>query len=294
VKILSTTNSVDLAKKIANRILCEYINTDVTRFNDLELRIQIEKNLNSEEAVIISSISSPANDHLMELLLIADAAKNAHAFKITAIITYFGYGRQDRISYNYSPISAKLVAGLIEAAGIDKIITLDLHSTSISDFFNIEHYNITSLPLFIDDIKKIPNCMIISPDEGGIFRAQEYASKLNLDLAYIDKIRDENNICHMNNISQNVINKNCVIIDDIIDSASTICKASQLLMQKGATSVCAYITHGVLSKDAIKKIEDSSLTKITITNSIVNNITSNKFQILDIEPLFSSKPTPTI
>ncbi|KKB96851.1 Ribose-phosphate pyrophosphokinase [Candidatus Arcanobacter lacustris] len=294
MKILSTTNSVDLAKKIANRILCEYINTDVTRFNDLELRIQIEKNLNSEEAVIISSISSPANDHLMELLLIADAAKNAHASKITAIITYFGYGRQDRISYNYSPISAKLVAGLIEAAGIDKIITLDLHSTSISDFFNIEHYNITSLPLFIDDIKKIPNCMIISPDEGGIFRAQEYASKLNLDLAYIDKIRDENNICHMNNISQNVINKNCVIIDDIIDSASTICKASQLLMQKGATSVCAYITHGVLSKDAIKKIEDSSLTKITITNSIVNNITSNKFQILDIEPLFSSKPTPTI
>ncbi len=294
MKILSTTNSVDLAKKIANRLSCEYINTDVTRFSDLELRIQIEKNLNSEEVVIISSISSPANDHLMELLLIADAAKNAHASKITAIITYFGYGRQDRISYNYSPISAKLVAGLIEAAGIDKIITLDLHSTSISDFFNIEHYNITSLPLFIDDIKKIPNCMIISPDEGGIFRAQEYASKLNLDLAYIDKIRDENNICHMNNISQNVINKNCVIIDDIIDSASTICKASQLLMQKGAASVCAYITHGVLSKDAIKKIEDSSLTKITITNSIVNNITSNKFQILDIEPLFSLKPTPTI
>jgi ribose-phosphate pyrophosphokinase len=288
VKILSGSANIDMAKKIATRLSCEYINTNVTRFNDLELRIQIEKNLTSEEIVIISSISPPANDHLMELLLISDAAKNAGATKITALITYFSYARQDRISYNYSPISAKLVANLIKAAGIDKIITFDLHSQLISDFFSIEHKNISPLSLFIEDIRKIPNSMIISPDEGGILRAEEYSNKLNLDLAFIGKIRDKNNICHMDNISKDVINKNCVIIDDIVDSASTICSASKLLMQKGASSVCAYVTHGLLSNDAAEKIQDSSLAKITITNSIANNVALGKFRIIDIESLICS------
>jgi ribose-phosphate pyrophosphokinase len=290
--IIAGNSHTYLANKISKTVGAPIILANTAKFEDQELRIQINGNLYEKDIAILQSTSKPANEHLMELLLLADTARRAGARKIIAIIPYFGYSRQDRPSYNCGPISASLVATLIEASGINKVITVDLHSGQSEGFFKIGVQNLDPVPLFANLYKDLDNCIVISPDVGGMPRAQKLASYLRVDLGVINKIRNRiTGECAMSDIIGNVAGKNCIIIDDIIDTGSTIFKASDLLFENGAKSVSACVTHGVFSGDCIKKIEKSHFDKFYITDTINHKLLPDKIEVISVNDITSKAIT---
>ncbi len=267
----------------SNRALCEAISgyldipltsADIRRFSDNEIFVEIHENVRGEDVFVIQSTSYPANDHVMELLIMIDALKRASARRITAVLPYFGYARQDRKPGPRTPISAKLVANLITVAGADRVLTMDLHAGQIQGFFDIPTDNLFAAPVLVRDIKEhfdINNLMIVSPDVGGVVRARAHAKRIGefgVPLAIIDKRRERAGESEVMNIIGEVEGKDCILVDDIVDTAGTLCNAADALLRAGATSVNAYVAHGVLSGKALERIENSSLSSLVVTDSI--------------------------
>jgi len=238
----------------------------------MEIFVEIQENVRGSDAFIIQSTSFPANDHLMELLIITDALRRSSARRITAVIPYFGYARQDRKSGSRTPISAKLVANLIMRAGVDRVMTLDLHAGQIQGFFDIPTDNLIAAPVLVKDIRdhhSTQNLIIVSPDVGGVVRARDIADRLDTDLAIIDKRRERAGVSEVMNIIGDVAGRRCILIDDIVDTAGTLCNAAVALIEAGASAVSAYVTHGVLSGPAVPRIAASPIETLAITDSIV-------------------------
>ena len=284
MQIIPGLSNRQLAMRISQEIGAKLLRVQIDNFSDGELRVQVLDNIGTD-VVIVQSTSTPVNDHLVELLLLADTAKRAGAKNIIAIIPYFGYSRQDRFTYKYGPISASLVIKMLEAAGITAVVTLDLHSSQLEGIFNISVTNLSTESIFFPVLETKENIIIVSPDIGGIVRARNYSSLLGVDLAIINKSRDTNNACLMSEIIGNVGTKNCIIVDDIIDGATTICMATEILLEHGAKNVEAIVTHAVLSGDAIAKIENSSLKHIYVSDSIYHKKLPSKFTVLPIHQL---------
>lgn len=278
--IIAGNSNIKLAQAIAIKLQCQCIKADIRQFEDHELCIQIKGSFQGEDVVIVQSTSKPANDHLMEVLLIADAARRAGARHITAMMPYFGYSRQDRASSSCGAVSADLVAKMLESAGVDRVVTMDIHSQQVEKFFNIEMVNIQSSQLFALLLRDDHDCVIISPDSGGISRARALSDFLGLDLAVISKFRDAAGVCRMGEIAGEVEGRHCVIIDDIVDTGATLYKAAELLMQRGALSVKAYVTHAVLSGKAAEMIKNSAIDALYVSDSIVQNKLPNKIAVI--------------
>jgi ribose-phosphate pyrophosphokinase len=284
MQIISGSSNLRLAKNITKQIGAKLLTTKIDNFSDGELRVQVLDEIGKNVA-IVQSTSMPVNDHLMELLLLADTASRAGAQNIAAIIPYFGYSRQDRCTYKNGPISASMVIKMLEASGITEVVTLDLHSNQLEGFFNIPVTNLSTETVFAPFFQNQKDTIIVSPDIGGIQRARNYSSLLGTNLAIINKSRDIANIASMNGIFGDVRGMNCLIIDDIIDGADTICSATELLLENGAKQVDAIVTHAVLSGDSVGKITKSSLQNIYISDSIYHENLPSKFQILAIDEL---------
>lgn len=271
MKIFTGNSNITLGKSICDRLQVSMGKASVRRFPDMEVFVEILENVRGEDTFFIQSIAYPANDNLMELLVAIDALRRGSARRITAIMPYYGYARQDRKSGPRTPISAKLVANLITVAGADRCLTMDLHAGQIQGFFDIPLDNLYAEPVFIKDIRQRYGddpITIVSPDIGGVIRARALARHLDVDLAIIDKRREKASISEVMNIIGDVRSHRCILIDDIIDSAGTLCNASRALMEAGADSVCAYVTHGVFSGDAVRRINDSPIERLVITDSI--------------------------
>jgi len=271
MKILSCNSNVDLAKSISKNLNSQLIKAEVKRFSDREVFVEVQENVRGEDMFVIQSTSYPANDNLMELLVSLDALRRASARRITAVIPYYGYARQDRKSGPRTPISAKLVANLITKAGADRILTMDLHAGQIQGFFDIPTDNLFAAPVFVKDIEEKYEgkpLVIVSPDVGGVVRARAIARRINANLAIIDKRREKAGSSEVMNIIGDVKNHHCIIVDDIIDSGGTICNAAQALIDVGALSVDSYVTHGVLSGSAVTNISNSPLNSLVTTDSI--------------------------
>jgi ribose-phosphate pyrophosphokinase len=271
MKILSCNSNVDLAKSISQNLNSKLVKAEVKRFSDMEVFVEVQENVRGEDMFVIQSTSYPANDHLMELLVSLDALRRASARRITAVIPYYGYARQDRKSGPRTPISAKLVANLITKAGADRILTMDLHAGQIQGFFDIPTDNLFAAPVFVKDIEekyKGKPLVIVSPDVGGVVRARAIARRINANLAIIDKRREKAGSSEVMNIIGDVKDHHCIIVDDIIDSGGTICNAAQALIDVGALSVDSYVTHGVLSGSAVTNISNSPLSSLVTTDSI--------------------------
>jgi len=271
MKILSCNSNINLAESISKALNSQLVKVDVKRFSDMEVFVEVQENVRGEDMFIIQSTSYPANDNLMELLVSLDALRRASARRITAVIPYYGYARQDRKSGPRTPISAKLVANLITKAGADRILTMDLHAGQIQGFFDIPTDNLFAAPVFVKDIEgryKNKPVVIVSPDVGGVVRARAIARRINANLAIIDKRREKAGLSEVMNIIGDVSNHHCIIVDDIIDSGGTICNAAQALIDVGALSVDAYVTHGVLSGSAVSNISNSPLSSLVTTDSI--------------------------
>ena len=271
MKILSCNSNINLAESISKALNTQLVKVDVKRFSDMEVFVEVQENVRGEDMFIIQSTSYPANDNLMELLVSLDALRRASARRITAVIPYYGYARQDRKSGPRTPISAKLVANLITKAGADRILTMDLHAGQIQGFFDIPTDNLFAAPVFVKDIEgryKNKPVVIVSPDIGGVVRARAIARRINANLAIIDKRREKAGLSEVMNIIGDVSNHHCIIVDDIIDSGGTICNAAQALIDVGALSVDAYVTHGVLSGSAVSNISNSPLNSLVTTDSI--------------------------
>ncbi|UPT61924.1 MAG: ribose-phosphate pyrophosphokinase [Hyphomonadaceae bacterium JAD_PAG50586_4] len=272
MKLISGNANQTLAKAIAEHLDLPLAEAEFRRFKDNEIFVEIKENVRGEDVFIIQSTSYPANDHLMELLIGIDALRRASARRITAVIPYYGYGRQDRKVGGRTPISAKLVANLVTMAGANRVLTLELHAGQIQGFFDIPTDNLFSTPVLEKDIRE--NCkdatklMIVSPDVGGVVRARALANKLGADLAIVDKRREKAGVSEVMHIIGDVEGRECILIDDIVDSGGTLCNAAEALIEKGATSVSAYITHGVLSNGAAKRVDQSKLKEMVVTNSI--------------------------
>ena len=293
MKILSGTSNLSLSRNIARQIKLKLVNTNIKTFADGEVYVEINENIRGNSVFVIQSTSTPANDNLMELLLCIDALRRSSAKNITAVIPYFGYARQDRKVVPRTSISAKLVSNLITNAGANRIVTVDLHSGQIQGFFDIPVDNLFTTPLFARYIKKNlknKNLICVSPDVGGVQRTRGLATKINVDLAIIDKRRPQPGKSQVMRIIGNVQNKECIIVDDIIDSGGTIVNAADALIREGAKSVYVFVTHAVLSGEAINKIKKSKINKLIITDSIDNakkikNV--SKIQVLSIAPLMA-------
>jgi len=286
MKILACNSNRPLAENISKTLNSQLIKADVKRFSDMEVFVEVQENVRGEDMFVIQSTSYPANDNLMELLVSLDALRRASARRITAVIPYYGYARQDRKSGPRTPISAKLVANLITKAGADRVLTMDLHAGQIQGFFDIPTDNLFAAPVFIKDIEKRYNnkpVVIVSPDVGGVIRARAIARRINVNLAIIDKRREKAGSSEVMNIIGDVANHHCILVDDIIDSGGTLCNAAQALIDAGATSVDAYVTHGVLSGSAVSRINNSPLDMLVTTDSIkateAIKVTSNIRQI---------------
>ena len=291
MKIVSGNSNLPLAKRISTHLGVPLVDATIKKFPDKEIFVEIKENVRGEDVFVIQSTSFPANDHVMELLITIDALKRGSAKRIAAIVPYYGYARQDRKSGPRTPISAKLVANLISTAGANRALMVDLHAGQIQGFFDIPTDNLFAAPVFISDIKKkfeSKNTIIVSPDVGGVVRARAIAKRVDCDLAIIDKRRERASVSEVVNIIGEVEGKNCVLIDDICDTAGTLTNAATALKNDKAKSVFAYITHGVLSDPAIERIENSPIDKMIITDSILARddvIKSNKIDILSIAPL---------
>ena len=286
MKILACNSNINLAESISKTLNTRLVKAEVKRFSDMEVFVEVQENVRGEDMFVVQSTSYPANDNLMELLVALDALRRASARRITAVIPYYGYARQDRKSGPRTPISAKLVANLITKAGADRILTMDLHAGQIQGFFDIPTDNLFAAPVFVKDIEENYNnkpVVIVSPDVGGVVRARAYARRINANLAIIDKRREKPGSSEVMNIIGDVSNHHCIIVDDIIDSGGTICNAAQALIDVGAISVDAYVTHGVLSGSAVSNISNSPLSSLVTTNSIkateAVNMSSNIRQI---------------
>ncbi len=272
MKILAGNSNPPLAEAISAYLNLPMTKASIRRFPDMEVFVEILENVRGEDVFFIQSASFPANDNLMELLVAIDALKRGSARRITAVIPYYGYARQDRKSGPRSPISAKLVANLVTVAGASRVLTLDLHAGQIQGFFDIPTDNLFAAPVFIKDIKekyKSKKLMIVSPDVGGVVRARAIAKSINVDLAIIDKRRKRAGVSEVMNIIGDVDGYHCVLVDDIVDSAGTLCNAAQALTDAGASGVTAYVTHGVLSGGAVARVASSPLDRLVITDSIM-------------------------
>lgn len=270
-KILSCNSNRPLADAISKYMELPLTKADVKRFSDMEVFVEIQENVRGEDVFLIQSTSSPTNDNLMELLVALDALKRGSASRITAVIPYYGYARQDRKSGPRTPISAKLVANLITVAGAHRVVTVDLHAGQIQGFFDIPTDNLFAAPVFQSDIKEKygdKSLVIVSPDVGGVVRARAVAKSLDADLAIIDKRRERAGVSEVMNIIGEVDDRHCILVDDIVDSGGTLCNAAEALMAAGGLSVSAYISHGVLSGGAAARIKDSPLTELVTTDSI--------------------------
>ena len=290
MKIISGNSNLELAQEIAQYTKNSLAETTMTRFSDKEIFVEIGENVRGEDVFLIQSTSFPANDNLMELLVAIDALKRGSAARITAVLPYFGYARQDRKTGPRTPISAKLVANLITTAGANRVLTMDLHAGQIQGFFDIPLDNLYATNLFIADIKdkkRNDNLVFVSPDVGGVLRARSFAKKLNADLAIIDKRRDAPGLSNAMNVIGSVENKKCIIVDDLVDSGGTICNAAKALLDKGATSVYGYCSHGVYSGKALDNINNSVLEEMVCTNSIKPSFDLPKsMRYLSVAPLF--------
>ena len=293
MKILTGNSNKNLSHKISKYLKNKLINSSIRKFSDGEIYIEINENIRGNSIFIIQSVSSPANDNLMELLLCIDALKRSSAKNITAVIPYFGYARQDRKVVPRTSISAKLVSNLITNSGADRVVTLDLHSGQIQGFFDIPVDNLFATPIFARHIKrkiKTKNMICVAPDVGGTARARALGKMLNVGLAIVDKRRPAPGKSVVMNVIGNVKDKTCIIVDDIIDSGGTIINAVNALIKNGANEVYVFISHGVLSGDAAKKIKNSKIRKLVVTDTIDNSkkINNNtKIEVLSISSLMS-------
>ena len=273
MKIISCNSNQELAKSIASYIGVSLADASMRKFADDEIFVEINENIRGEDVFIIQSTSHPANDHLMELLISIDAAKRGSAKRITAVIPYYGYARQDRKTGPRTPITAKLVANLITSAGADRVLTMDLHAGQIQGFFDIPLDNIFSAPPIIKDMKKKfagnNDLVISSPDVGGVVRARAFAKRLNAGLAIADKRREKAGESEVMHIIGEVKDKTCILLDDIADSAGTLCNAAKALKEHGAREIYSYIAHGVLSGKALEKIQNSNIKELVLTDSIL-------------------------
>ncbi len=272
MKLLAGNSNRVLAEAIADHLDLPLTKAQVRRFSDNEVFVVIEENVRGEDVFVIQSTSYPANDNLMELLICMDALTRASARRITAVIPYFGYARQDRKTGGRTPISAKLVANLITRAGADRVLTMDLHAGQIQGFFDIPTDNLVAIPVLATDItrhyKNTSDLMIVSPDVGGVVRVRALANRLDADLAIVDKRRSGPGQSEVMNIVGDVKGRRCILFDDIVDSAGTLCSAAAALVEHGATEVSAYVTHGVLSGAAVERVRASVLKELVVTDSI--------------------------
>jgi ribose-phosphate pyrophosphokinase len=271
MKLISCNSNRSLAEDIAKYLDVPLTDASVKRFSDMEVFVEINENIRGEDVFVVQSTSYPANDNLMELLVTIDALKRASAKRITAVIPYFGYARQDRKSGPRTPISARLVANLIEAAGADRVLTLELHAGQIQGFFDIPLDNMIASPVLTPPMEvaaKNKDVVVVSPDVGGVARARHFAKKLGCDLAIIDKRREKAGVSEVMNVIGDVSGKVCIMVDDIVDSAGTLCNAAVALKNNGASDVQAYICHGVLSGGAVARIMASPISEMIISDSI--------------------------
>lgn len=293
MKILAANSNLPLAEDISNYLNVPLMKADIRRFADDEVFVEIKENVRGEDVFLIQSTSYPANDHMMELLICIDALRRASARRITTVIPYFGYARQDRKPGPRTPISAKLVANIITSAGANRVLTMDLHAGQIQGFFDIPLDNLYSTPVMVRDIKErmdLSNTTIVSPDVGGVVRARALAKRIDADLAIVDKRRERAGVSEVMNIIGDVKGRDCIVYDDIVDSAGTLCNAAQAIMDQGAESVQAYITHGVLSGPAAERIHNSVLTSLSVTDSIrlsVEAENEEKIRVVTIAPLIA-------
>ncbi|MGA9866865.1 MAG: ribose-phosphate pyrophosphokinase [Acetobacteraceae bacterium] len=272
MKIVACNSNRPLAEAVAAALHLPLTRASVRRFADMEVFVEIHENIRGEDVFVLQSTSYPANDHLMELLIAHDALRRSSARRVTSVMPYFGYARQDRKSGPRTPISAKLVANLITEAGANRVLTMDLHAGQIQGFFDIPVDNLYAEPLFVRDIQERYNgrdLIIVSPDVGGVLRARAIAKRLNVDLAIIDKRRDRAGVSEVMNVIGDVDGRDCILVDDIVDSGGTLVNAAAALIENGARSASAYITHGVLSGGAVARIASSPLEMMTITDSIL-------------------------
>lgn len=300
-KLISGNANRPLAKAIARRmrmhrgVNIDLVNTRVERFNDGEIFVEVYENVRGEDMFIIQPTSNPANDNLMELLIMADALRRSSAARITAVLPYFGYARQDRRTKARTPISAKLVANMIVEAGIERVLTMDLHAAQIQGFFDIPVDNLYASPVFALDIRaqfkgRMDKLMVVSPDVGGVGRARELAKRIDSPLAIVDKRREKHGEVTEMTVIGDVQDKICIIIDDIADTASTLCKAAEVLIDEGAKEVHAYITHGVMSGKAVERVSGSVMKSLVLTDSIrpteAVKLAAN-IRIVPIAPIFA-------
>jgi|TARA_B100001094_G_scaffold328660_1_gene389564 ribose-phosphate pyrophosphokinase len=293
MKIIAGQSNLDLAESIAEHCFTKIVPAKIGKFADGECSIELLENVRGEDCFVIQSTSSPVNDNLMELLIMIDTLKRSSAKRITAVMPYFGYARQDRKTSSRTPITAKLVANLITEAGADRILTMDLHAGQIQGFFDIPVDDLTSRLIFTKDIKKnlrdeATKTVFVSPDAGGVVRARKFADGFSGMIAIVDKRRSRPGVSEAMHVIGNVKDKHAILVDDMVDSGGTLCNAAKILLAKGALSVRAYITHGVLTKDACQKIQNSELTEVIISDSIEyrcpNDIT--KIRQVSVNKLF--------
>jgi ribose-phosphate pyrophosphokinase len=291
MKILSGNSNHALTAAIAAYIGVPLTKCQVRRFADMEIFVEIQENVRGQDTFIVQSTSFPANDHLMEVLIMTDALRRASARRITAVIPYFGYARQDRKPGPRTPISAKLVANLISRAGADRVLTVDLHAGQIQGFFDIPTDNLFAAPVMVRDIRErndLKNVMVVSPDVGGVVRARALAKRIDAPLAIVDKRRERAGESEVMNVIGDPSGKTCILVDDIVDSGGTLCNAADALIAQGAKDVYAYITHGVLSGGAVARIAKSSLKELVVTDTIAPTeavLQTKNIRILPIAPL---------
>ena len=299
MKIISGGSNSEFAQKVAEHCFTELVPTDVTRFSDGEILVEIKENIRGKDVFLVNSTCMPVNESLMEMLIMIDTAKRSSARRISAVMPYYGYARQDRKSASRTPITAKLVADLLTQAGADRILTMDLHAGQIQGFFDIPVDDLTSRVVFAKDIKKTigiiddptieqVGTVFVSPDAGGVVRARKFADMFNGDICVVDKRRPEAGKSEVMNLIGDVKGKHAILVDDIVDSGGTLCNAAQAIKDAGALSVRAYITHGVLSDDACQKVEKSVLEELVVTDSIPNRCPKNckKTRQVSVSQLF--------
>jgi ribose-phosphate pyrophosphokinase len=292
MKIIAGNANPTLAQEIADYSFAPLLPTKISTFADGEISVEFLDNIRGEDVFIIQSTSTPVNDSLMELLIMIDAAKRSSAKRITAVVPYFGYARQDRKSASRTPITAKLVANLLTTSGADRVLTMDLHAGQIQGFFDIPVDDLTSRLVFAKDIKRNviieDGTVFVSPDAGGVVRARKFADMFHADIAIVDKMRPEAGKSEVMNLIGDVKGKHAILVDDIIDSGGTLCNAAKAIMDAGALSVRAYITHGVLSGEACNKVEKSVLTELVVADTIKDHCPKNckKTRQVSVAPLF--------
>ena len=293
--VFTGNSNPDLAEKVASRLYLELGSAKVGKFSDGEITVELNENVRGKDVFVLQSACEPTNDNLMELLIITDALKRSSAGRITAVIPYFGYARQDRRTKARTPISAKLVANLIAEAGVDRVLTMDLHATQIQGFFDMPVDNLYAAPIFALDIKHhfkgdMDDIMVVSPDVGGVARARELAKRINAPLSIVDKRREKAGEVAGMTVIGNVEGKKCIIVDDLCDTAGTLCKAAEHLMEAGASEVHAYISHGVMSGPAVERVTNSVMKSLVITDTIQPSdaiLNASNIRVVPTAPMFA-------